>query len=134
MKLIKKSAMVIVKDNRLLVVRKRGSPDFLMPGGKPERDESPIEALKREIMEEISCDVDSSSIALLGTFEDLTSDGRAKVSIDLFSGELIGEPKPSSEIEELGWISAADAISPNITPVIKRQILSFLLQNGMLHY
>ena len=134
MKLIKKSAMVIVKDNKLLVVRKRGSPDFLMPGGKPERNESPIEALKRELMEEISCEVDSSSIALLGTFEDLTSDGRAKVFIDLFSGELIGEPKPSSEIEELGWISAADAISPNLTPIIKRQILPFLLQKGMLHH
>lgn len=93
MKLIKKSAMVIVKDNKLLVVRKRGSPDFLMPGGKPERNESPIEALKRE---------------------------------------LIGEPKPASEIEELGWISAADAISPNLTPIIKRQILPFLLQKGML--
>ncbi|MBI2549789.1 NUDIX domain-containing protein [Candidatus Woesearchaeota archaeon] len=132
MKLIKKSAMVVVRDNKLLVVRKRGSPDFLMPGGKPERNESPIEALKRELMEEISCGVDGSSIALLGTFEDLTSDGRARVSIDLFSGELIGEPKPASEIEELKWISAADAISPNLTPIIKRQILPFLLQKGML--
>ncbi len=132
MRLIEKSAMAVVRDNQLLVVRKRGSRDYLMPGGKPKRGESPIEALKRELMEEISCGVDSSSIALLGTFEDLTSDGRAKVSIDLFSGELIGEPKPASEIEELGWISAADAISPNLTPIIKRQIMPFLLQKGML--
>ncbi len=132
MNLIRKSAIVVIKDNKLLVVRKRGSPLLLMPGGKPERNESPIEALKRELMEEISCGVDSSSITLLGTFEDLTSDGRAKVSIDLFSGELIGEPKPSSEIEELGWVSAADTISPNLTPIIKRQILPFLLQKGML--
>ena len=132
MRLIKKSALAVIRDNKLLVVRKKGSRDFLMPGGKPERDESVVEALRRELLEEIGCSVDDNSLSLLGHFEDFTSDGKSRVAIDLFAGEIVGEPKASTEIEELLWISAADAINPFITPIIKKQILPFLVGKGML--
>ena len=132
MKLIKKSAMAIIKDNKLLVVRKRGSRDYLMPGGKPEGKETAIEALARELKEEIGCSFDNASLTFLGHFEDFTSDGKSRVSIDLFAGEILGEPKPSSEIEELKCVSAADAINPSLSPIIKKQILPFLVGKGML--
>ncbi len=132
MRLIEKSAMAVVRDNQLLVVRKRGSRDYLMPGGKPKRGESAVDALRRELREEIGCSVDDSSLALLGRFEDFTSDGKSRVAINLFAGEIIGEPKPSSEIEELSWISANDAINPFVTPIIKKQIMPFLVGKGML--
>ena len=51
MSLIKKSAIAIVVDNKLLVVKPHNSSYLLMPGGKPEAGESAIAALKREIME-----------------------------------------------------------------------------------
>ncbi len=132
MKLIKKSALTVIKSNKLLVVRAKGSSYFLMPGGKPKEGETEIAALKREIMEELGCGIDDASLTLLGRFEDFTSDGKSRVAIDLFAGELIGEPKPSSEIEELKWISAADAISPFLTPIVKKQILPFLIGRKML--
>ena len=132
MKLIKKSAMAVIKDNKLLVVRKRSSRDYLMPGGKPEGKESPIEALARELREEIACSFDGASLTFLGHFEDFTSDGKSKVSIELFTGEIMGVPKPSSEIEELKWISAADLINPFVTPIIKKQIMPFLVGKGVL--
>lgn len=132
MKLIKKSAMAVIKDNKLLVVRKRGSRDYLMPGGKPEFGESAVEALQREIMEELGCGINDSSIVCLGNFEDFTTDGKARVSIGLYSGEIVGEPKASTEIEELLWISAADAINPFLTPIVKKRILPFLVGKGFL--
>ncbi len=132
MKLIKKSALTVIRDNELLVVRAKGSSYFLMPGGKPREGETEIAALKREIMEELGCGIDDASLTLLGRFEDFISDGKSRVAIDLFAGELIGEPKPSSEIEELKWISAADAISPFLTPIVKKQILPFLIGRKML--
>ena len=132
MKLIKKSAMAIVKDNKLLVVRKKGSKDYLMPGGKPEGKESAIEALARELKEEIDCGFDDSSLTFLGHFEDFTSDGKSKVSIELFTGDLLGIPKPSSEIEELKWISVHDTLNPFVTPIIKKQIMPFLIERKML--
>ncbi len=132
MKLIKKSALAVIKDNKLLVVRSKGSSYFLMPGGKPKEGETEIAALKREIMEELGCGIDNSSVIYLGKFEDLTADGKARVLIDLYTGTLLGEPKPSSEIEELKWVSAKDALNPFLTPVIKRQILPFLVGRKML--
>lgn len=149
MKLVKKSAMVVIRDNKLLVVRKKGSRYYLMPGGKPEKGESAVDALRRELREEISCSVDDASLTLLGHFEDFTqvaarrlcpveqsstwaSDGKSRVAIDLFAGGIVGEPKPSSEIEELKWISAADSINPFLTPIVKTQIMPFLVGKGML--
>ncbi|MBI2581463.1 NUDIX domain-containing protein [Candidatus Woesearchaeota archaeon] len=132
MKLIKKSALTVINGNRLLVVRAKGSSYFLMPGGKPKEGESAIAALEREIMEELSCGIDRSSVIYLGNFEELTVDGKARVLIDLYTGALFGEPKPSSEIEELKWISAADAINPFLTPIVKKQILPFLVGRKML--
>lgn len=132
MKLIKKSAMAVIRDNLLLVVRKKGGKDYLMPGGKPEGKETPIEALARELKEEIDCSFDAASLTFLGHFEDFTSDGKAKVSIELFTGEIAGTPTPSSEIEELKWISAADAINPSVSPIIRKQILPFLVGKKLL--
>ena len=132
MKLIKKSALTVIRGNKLLVVRAKGSSYFLMPGGKSKEGETEITALKREITEELGCSIDESSIAYLGNFEDLTADGKATVSIDLYTGTLVGEPKPSSEIEELKWISTDDSINPLLTPIVKGQILPFLVGRKML--
>ncbi len=129
MSLIKKSAIAIVVDNKLLVVKPHNSSYLLMPGGKPEAGESAIAALKREIMEELGCGIDESSLAYLGTFEDVAAGSSAKrVSIDLYSGKLVGTPKPSSEIEELVWISAAEAAAnQQVSPIIKNRIVPFLI-------
>lgn len=132
MKLIKKSALTVIRGNKLLVVRAKGSSYFLMPGGKPKESETETAALKREIMEELGCGIEDSSVIYLGSFEDLTADGKARVSIDLYTGTLVGEPRPSSEIEELKWISATDAINPFLTPIVKKQILPFLVGRKML--
>ena len=135
MKLIKKSALAIVKGNKLLVVKPYDSTYFLMPGGKPKEGESEVAALKREIMEELSCGIYESSLAKLGTFEDVAAATDARVSIDLFEGKLKGTPRPSSEVEELKWISAAEAQEANndkISPIIKNKIVPFLVERKML--
>lgn len=132
MKPIKKSALAVVEGNRLLLVRKSGSSDLLTPGGKIEEGESAVEALKREIVEELGCGVDESSLVSLGSFEDFTTDGSSTVSIALYSGKLAGKPKASSEIEELVWVTAKDSALPRLTPVIRNKILPFLVGKGML--
>jgi 8-oxo-dGTP diphosphatase len=132
MNLIKKSALVVIRNNSLLTVTKRGSPDLLMPGGKLGVIESAIAALKREINEELGCSINASSIVNLGNFEDLTADGKSRVSIELFSGKLIGIPKASSEIDSLVWISADDINKPEVTPIIKNRIVPFLVVKKLL--
>ena len=129
MKLIKKSALAVIKEGKLLLVRKRGSPLLLMPGGKPEGRETDIDALHREIKEELGCGIEQDSIVFLGTFEDIAAEKDARVSIDLFIGALKGVPKASSEIEEIAWADSSDS---NISPIIKNKIMPFLIEKRML--
>ena len=44
-------------DGRVLTVRKRGTSRFMLPGGKPEAGEQPMDTAVREIQEEVSVDV-----------------------------------------------------------------------------
>lgn len=41
------------RDGLVLTVRKRGSDGFMMPGGKPEPGETPLQTACREVNEEI---------------------------------------------------------------------------------
>ena len=133
MELIRKSAIAAIKDNKLLVVRPHNSSSLLMPGGKPEEGESAVAALKREIMEELSCSIDEPSIVFLGVFEDAAAGGNnSRVRMELYSGKLEGTPKPSSEIEQLIWISAAGINHPQLSPIIKNKILPFLVGKGLI--
>ncbi|MBI2330298.1 NUDIX domain-containing protein, partial [Candidatus Daviesbacteria bacterium] len=103
MKTIQKVALAVFKDKKMLQVRSKNQPlVFFTLGGKIEAGESEIEALKREVMEEIGCEIEESSLKFLTQFEDVAHGGGV-VAIKVFEGNLIGSPKPSSEIAEIGW-------------------------------
>ncbi len=133
MGLIKKSALAVIENNRLLVVKPHKSGFLLMPGGKPEQGETPVEALKREIMEELGCSIEESSIVRLGTFEDAAAGSSNMVSIELYTGRLVGIPKPCSEIEELVWVGSG-SLDERITPVIRNKIMPFLVTHKLLKF
>ena len=131
MELIKKSALAVIEKNKLLVVKPHNSSFLLMPGGKPEQGETPVAALKREVMEELGCSIEDSSIAFLGTFEDTAAGSSNMVSIGLYTGKLVGTPKPCSEIEELVWVGA-NSRDGRISPVIRNKIVPFLVGRKLL--
>lgn len=57
------SAALIENDGRLLAARRAGGPMegcWELPGGKVEEGETAVEALKREIKEELGCDLASA--------------------------------------------------------------------------
>ena len=124
-KWIHKVGLSVERDGKLLVARKRGSDIFILPGGKPEGDESDLQALSREIREELDCGLDRP--VLLGTFTDVAA-GMADtvVVVRLYSGNLVGEPSPCSEIEELAWINIRKP-AQRLAPSIENKVLPFLL-------
>ena len=55
---IQKVGLALVEGDRILLVRKRGSRTYILPGGKPEAGEDDVKALVRELDEELGCQID----------------------------------------------------------------------------
>lgn len=123
MGIIRKVALAVFKGKKMLQVRSSKHQDvFFTLGGKPEKGESEIEALKREVKEEVGCDILESSIKFLTKFEDLAhGKGGNMVAIRMYEGKLIGTPKPSSEIAEIGWFDS-NSDKKNLSVIAQRTI------------
>ena len=128
-KWIQKVGLAAIENGRLLVVRKRGSGVFILPGGKPEGDESDLETLSREVDEELGCQIERPF--LCGVFKDVAADvSHSVVVVRLYSASLVGEPQPRSEIEELVWVKLkggpddlplAPSIANGILPYLRKR-------------
>lgn len=128
---IHKSALLLIRDNRILLCRKRsGTPLLILPGGKIEPGESETGCLLREIREELG--VGATILGKLGTFEDIAAGETArKVRIELYTGTVADEPEAQNEIAELVWFGPEDDPA-RLSPVIRRQILPNLMAKRIL--
>jgi 8-oxo-dGTP diphosphatase len=124
---IVKVGLAAIRDGRILLVRKQNGPSFILPGGKPQGCETDPETLRREVAEELSCEVVDDSLRLVGEFEDDAADlpGR-RVTVRLYRGELRGAVSISSEIVEARWWDEADDDPRLLAPSLRRQILPAL--------
>ncbi|MBI5071469.1 NUDIX domain-containing protein [Candidatus Falkowbacteria bacterium] len=105
---------------------------YLMPGGQLE-EKSEIECLKREIKEELNCNIDEKSLEYVGEYIDVSAATPERdVMIRLYRGNLIGNPKPSSEIGAFYWIGKNDVDNQKISPIIKNKIIPDLVKRGIL--
>lgn len=121
---ITKIGLATIVAGRLLVVRKRGKSSFILPGGKPEHGENDLEALAREIEEELGCSFSQPQFE--GRFEDRASEMKdTRVVVLLYSASLEGDPIPQSEIEELAWIAIQEPPNIDVAPSISNQIIPY---------
>lgn len=98
-------AAVLGSDGRtLLVVRKRGRDIFILPGGKPEGNESPEQTLQRELCEELG--VGAASIIPLMSVVDEAVFESTRLEMDVYRVELDGAPSPTGEIDELAYVTS----------------------------
>ena len=134
MRNIQKVALAVFKDKKLLQVRVKGQKQtFYTLGGKPEKGESDIECLEREVKEEVGCYLDKSSLKFLVEFEDVAhGKGGRLVNIRMYEGRLIGSPKPCSEVVEIGWF---DSKSPkkHLSEIARRKIFPWLKEHGYIN-
>lgn len=122
---LKKVGLATIEDGLLLVVRKRGTHSFILPGGKPEGAEQDLETLNREVNEELGCSVAHAHFE--GAFTDVAADlCETVVTVRLYAGKLIGDPHPASEIEEIAWINLAGPFELPLAPSLTNKILPHL--------
>ena len=130
METIRKAALGIFKDKKILMVRNADQDVvFYTLGGRLENGEGYIECLQREIKEETGCDLDVASIIYLSEFE-APAHGRenARIHIKLYTGSLIGEPKPMNEVAEFAWFDSS--VDPrHLTQSTHEKIFPWLKEN-----
>ncbi|OGE64962.1 hypothetical protein A3I48_01700 [Candidatus Daviesbacteria bacterium RIFCSPLOWO2_02_FULL_36_7] len=134
MRIIKKVALAVFKDKKMLQVRSKKHPEvFFTLGGKIEEGETDIECLKREVKEEIDCNIDEQSIKFLKEFEDVGHDKDGDmVNIKMYEGKLIGIPKPSSEIAEIGYFDTKSD-KKHLSVIAQRTIFPWLKFHGYIN-
>ncbi|MBI4035322.1 NUDIX domain-containing protein [Candidatus Daviesbacteria bacterium] len=131
MKAIKKVALAVFKDKKMLQVRSKKQPEvFFTLGGKLEKGESDLDCLKREVKEEINCEIDPNSINFLKEFEDIGhGKGGDLVNIKMYEGKLLGIPSPSSEIAEIGYFDSTSD-EKHLSVIAQRTIFPWLKEHG----
>lgn len=109
---IDKLAWLYIKDGQILCARSKGKDTYYIPGGKREQGESDVEALIREIKEELSVDLQPSTIEYVRTF---TAQAHEKpegimVKITCYLAEFTGEIQANAEIEEVVWLNDKNTV------------------------
>ncbi len=113
---------IVIKDRKLLVVRVKTI--FINLGGKVEPGETHEECLIREAKEEIGCEIKMGKF--FGTYEaEAVLDPGKIVKIETYFCEVLGVPKPNSEVSEIKYItsdfagSLGSILKDNILPELK---------------
>lgn len=119
------AAVITDKQQRMLLVRKKGTLYFMQPGGKIEPRESAQAAVIRELQEELNVSLQAAELTEMGQFTDNAANEPGYiVQATLFSTEKqVGEVAAAAEIEEVRWVSREEAHSVLLAPLTQNIII-----------
>jgi 8-oxo-dGTP diphosphatase len=122
------SASCLFDDNgRLLLVRKRNTHAFMLPGGKTEPGEDAITALQRELEEELNLRLPAQALTHLGQFHaPAANEADTWIEATLFSARLPHSVKPAAELEELRWLAPDDPLPTTLAPLLHMHVVPLI--------
>jgi len=113
----------------LLVVRKKNTTAWMLPGGKLDAHETPSEALVREVQEELQIEVTASALHFIGSF-DAVAANEANTTVNahafMVHGPCPQAPSIAAEIAEMKWLPINQAIPADVAPLLKDFIIPTL--------
>jgi 8-oxo-dGTP pyrophosphatase MutT (NUDIX family) len=117
------AAVILGADGRILLVRKRGTRAFMLAGGKIDAGESALEALHREIGEELGCGIEGGAEPLGRFSAPAENEPGQIVEADLFAVGLDGEIHLNAEIEDVAWHDPQDLESRPLAALARMHAL-----------
>ena len=131
---IHKSGGILIRNKKLLVERSEGKEFFIAPGGSLEEGETSRQALVRELMEEFSIEVKENDFEEFGTFSAKAAGQEdKKIIMDVFIVKhWEGEPKPSSEVEEISWIDSRIPSGMKVGSIFEHEVIPRLKEKGLI--
>ena len=101
----------------------------MQPGGKLQDSESHLDALERELREELGCAVQPGSPAFLGTFTaPAANETGCLVEAALYRVKLVGMIRAASEIEEIVWLDPDKREEIELAPLTSRCVLPLAMK------
>lgn len=125
-KTVLRVAAAIITDatGRTLLVRKRGTTAFMQAGGKIEPGESALQALTRELREEVGLDVDLDTTEYLGSFvANAANEPDTVIRAEVFAMAIDRIVVPSDEIEQVIWIETDEPFGIELAPLTRDTVL-----------
>ena len=105
-------AVIISADDCLLIVQKQSSSYYQLPGGKLDGQEQPIEALKRELSEELNLTLADHQIHFAGIHEaKAVNEAGRIVQGHVFIVKLAAsqeQVQAHAELREVHWLAKAE--------------------------
>ncbi|MGE6992255.1 NUDIX hydrolase [Stutzerimonas zhaodongensis] len=121
------TACLLDEAGRVLIVRKRGTHAFMLPGGKIEGEETPRQTLERELHEELDLLMEPSKLESLGHFQSRAANEPDHwVEADVFIARLEASVKAQAEIDALDWLEVNAERQGHLAPLLREQVLPAL--------
>ncbi|WP_240796162.1 NUDIX domain-containing protein [Streptomyces sp. RFCAC02] len=117
-----------VREGRLLVVSRRAAPEvFHLRGGKPEPGEEPLDALVRELDEELG----AAPVAprLLAEVESVAALEGVPMRLTVYAAGLSRPPRTATELADLRWITGREE-GVRLAPAVTGHVLPLLRRSG----
>lgn len=127
------AALAVDVTGRALMVRKHGTTMFMQPGGKIESGEDPLDALRRELHEELGLRLPAEDFTWVGTFEeDAANEPGHRVLAEVYSVTLDSSaPVAAAEIAESRWVDPHDPGMMDLAPLSSQALLPILTGSSM---
>ncbi len=105
---------IVIKDNKVLLVRRSQPPDeglWAIPGGRVELGETLQDAVEREIMEETGLIIRARNPIYVFDVINRDAEGNIRfhyVIVDLSADYVSGKPNAGDDVNEARWVSSQE--------------------------
>lgn len=117
-------AIVLDDRERVLLVRHSYAPEWYLPGGRVRRSEGIVDAVHRELDEEVGVKAAAASLRLLGTYSSAKECKRDHISVFVVRGAARPSIGCSLEVLEQRWCSLEE-LPEGVSPGTRRRLQEY---------